>query len=716
MIAACFLLALCSLWSYGRAQDPGEYVCQASRVCRNPATQLPLRALLRPNAAIRAEPDEKAAVKSTGSALQPWFVYQRRDVDYSDAANPKGWYQVHDSATVPQGTEPTGWVHARDLFEWKNAIVVSYSPWGSGSDRRGRVMMFNDRKQVESLLFGQDGAAHAKEILADIDKGTEDLVPKYGVVMAEPRGGFLDINQSFYLLPVLDFVPIDGLTREARYLQVAAAVPQEAGDTGRAGSGGSTLANPEEVKRVSGTSGINQGNSRATQGGTRNLKFDIKFAIDMTGSMQPFIDGTRHAVTQLTNEFARVGEDTVMFGLVGYTDIAEQCIDGCPFVIKHNFTPDALVSRERLVELLKDPLTNANGGGDTPEDVFDGVMEAAAGPWREDALHFIIQIGDASSNLPGTKGAVLTEEAVRSKLDADNINLISMHIRDVSPRVPPDVPGDIVIAERQFRVLARNTPNTVSYFTTELDPYRPDQENANRFEALAKEVAGNLTAELERARKGDVSYVAEPGHEPAALPAEKGSPEEAGNIAKQAAQAAIIEYLGRGGERPRDLVAWVTDVDLTDSSRDALDVRVLVQRSELEELINAIDGLLSGAKRGEATEQTFFSALQTVVTGATLDRMQGMETKEGAIRSASAIIDLMPSWLRSLPYHSALQKMTFDDYDRMNPNERANFQRDLESKLALYKDFQTDQGIWHALSPRQSDLQHVYAMKLTDLP
>jgi hypothetical protein len=183
------------------------------------------------------------------------------------------------------------------------------------------------------------------------------------------------------------------------------------------------------------------------------------------------------------------------------------------------------------------------------------------------------------------------------------------------------------------------------------------------------------------------------------------------------ARAALIEYLGREADPPRDLVAWVTDVDLADPARDSLDVRVLLERRDLGDLIEVLDGLIKGARRTSMlSEADFFSTLQTVVTGATLDRMAGLGSAESAIRSASAISDLLPRWVNTLPYKSSLQRTTFDDFTRMNPNERANFEAELEAKLRLYRDYNNDKDIWHALSPRHSDLQHVYPMRLSDLP
>ncbi|NGM24294.1 VWA domain-containing protein [Roseomonas stagni] len=535
------------------------------------------------------------------------------------------------------------------------------------------------------------------------------MVERHGVVMAEPRT-FIDINNRFYILPVLAFEPIEGLARDARLLRVAAAVPQETGDTGRAAPGAATLSDAGVRERV--TRGTDQ-----IGASTRDLGVDIKFVIDMTGSMQPYLDATREAVIRLMDEIGR-NNDIVRFGLVGYTDVQAQCSE-CRFAVSRNFTPGEPVTGQQIRDALSLPEARASGGGDWPETVFEGVLEAINSPWRPNALRFVLLIGDASANQLGQKDATLSPDTVRSQLEANSVRVLAVHIKPTAANLPREITSDHPVAEAQFRTLSAlpGGQGGSAYLDLAVNPARP-AEARDAFEPVVRRLARTLTEVVAEARRGDPALMASVGVG-AAAPTRAAAPpsgRDATTLAREAASAALIEYLGRTGERPRDLVAWVADVDLSDTSRDALDVRVLLERRDLGDLIEALTGLLQGIRRATMTEANFFSAVQTVVTGATLDRMTGLGSAEAAVRSSSAIVDILPRWVASLPYRSSLQRMTFDDFERMNPNERANFEVELEAKLRLYRDFNNDRDIWQALSPRHSDLQHVFAMRLSDLP
>ena len=204
--------------------------------------------------------------------------------------------------------------------------------------------------------------------------------------------------------------------------------------------------------------------------------------------------------------------------------------------------------------------------------------------------------------------------------------------------------------------------------------------------------------------------------------AEDSKPGAVESEAKLAADAAretlvegLIEYLGRRGQRPNDLVAWVADIDLTDQSRDALDVRVLVSRSELDELIKLLKDLQQASVTGKATDKSMFEALQTIVTGTTLDRLSQMASG-GDTKKMAALSGLLPSWISSLPYTSELQRMTFDDYDRLTADDKVKFETDLSAKITLYSTFANNPTSWQKLSPTSGDLDDVMPVLLSDLP
>jgi len=105
-----------------------EITCSPDSICRQTSTGLPLRALPRASSTIYEKADEGSTVLNANvPAFSPLFVFQRQNVDYSDPANPTGWYQV--GALID---DPVGWMHARDILEWKQALMVAYSHPGTG--------------------------------------------------------------------------------------------------------------------------------------------------------------------------------------------------------------------------------------------------------------------------------------------------------------------------------------------------------------------------------------------------------------------------------------------------------------------------------------------------------------------------------------------------------------------------------------------------------
>jgi len=105
-------------------QAAEEYECPDREVCRNTGTLLPLRVLPRPFSTIYSEKDVNSEVFSSNvTAFRPLFVFDRVDVDHSDPSEVKGWYRVGASEKIP-----IGWIQAKDALEWKQALLVSYTP------------------------------------------------------------------------------------------------------------------------------------------------------------------------------------------------------------------------------------------------------------------------------------------------------------------------------------------------------------------------------------------------------------------------------------------------------------------------------------------------------------------------------------------------------------------------------------------------------------
>ena len=115
---------------------------------------------------------------------------------------------------------------------------------------------------------------------------------------------------------------------------------------------------------------------------------DLCFVIDTTGSMGPFIEAAKRQLLKTIEALGAERSVDLQIGLVEYRDHPPQ---DKSFVTTINpLTPD-LARMQKVINRL-----NADGGGDAPEAVYDGVFEACTKmEWREFSCRFILLVGDA---------------------------------------------------------------------------------------------------------------------------------------------------------------------------------------------------------------------------------------------------------------------------------------------------------------------------------
>lgn len=117
----------------------------------------------------------------------------------------------------------------------------------------------------------------------------------------------------------------------------------------------------------------------------KNQPVDLVFVVDTTGSMQDDIDEARRKMKQIVAALDDRNPDNRV-GVVAYRDKGDA-------YVARTFTK--LEAGEKRVLRSLDKL-KADGGGDFPEHVFAGIVEALEEqPWREGATHHVLVIGDA---------------------------------------------------------------------------------------------------------------------------------------------------------------------------------------------------------------------------------------------------------------------------------------------------------------------------------
>ncbi len=115
---------------------------------------------------------------------------------------------------------------------------------------------------------------------------------------------------------------------------------------------------------------------------------DLCFVIDTTGSMGSFIEAAKQQLLDTIQLLSADSNIDLQVGLVEYRDHPPQ---DTSFVTRIYPLTANLKQMQKDINKLA-----ANGGGDAPEAVYDGVRDAASEmKWRSHSCRFILLVGDA---------------------------------------------------------------------------------------------------------------------------------------------------------------------------------------------------------------------------------------------------------------------------------------------------------------------------------
>jgi serine/threonine-protein kinase PpkA len=646
-----------------------EIACDGQSVCREPDTGLPARVLARAfsKAYKDKSADDAAVAVEAMPALTPLYVFARDGIDLSDPAAPAGWYQVADS----EGGPPLGWLQAKDAVEWRQALVVAYTHPGVGEEERKRVLMFEYVEDLQELTESDDRDTQAQGIYGMIDEGKVPAV----IVSKEPER-FVSITEKFYLLPIVDhrMTDIDG--DEARYLRLAAAVPEKRGPD--------TLAEEAYAEQAKQEADLEAADKAAPD-------VDIVFVMDMTRSMQPYIDNTRKAVMELAGSLiaAEGLQERVRFGLVGYRDSVEQ-IPALEFTAR-NFTPELLSAQDFNALVESQAKATRIGSVDYAEEVYAGVEMAIDSSWRENSLRFLILVGDASAHPPGHKQSTTGKDApvLKQALTDAHIHPYAVHLKDY--RMGNDHP----IAEGQFSTLAKvQGSEKIALRPVDIGA-QPDYA---AFADAVEGISGSLVTTLKGDESGGSGQTDKPADGPVADP-----------NAVALRQAALVEYLGRAAEPPKDILVWALDRDLTNPTIRSMEVRVLITKEQLSNLILALDGVMQAMAKQQQEQIKLFEALQSVASATMKNPDQ--------IGQAGKLAEtgLLPKFIEALPYRSEILSLTEDSYASLTADQRAALETSLLAKLEQYRDI-NESDAWIKLNSADADAQKVFPLHLSYLP
>ena len=125
---------------------------------------------------------------------------------------------------------------------------------------------------------------------------------------------------------------------------------------------------------------------------------DIVFVMDVTESMQPYIDAVKQNVIAFAQDLQANSRD-YRLGLVTFEDYVVSKYPDCNCAYRNAMTSDVKQFTEWVGSL------HAGGGGDIPEDQLDALAYAATFPFRPEAEGIIIIITDAPPHHDGDGSA-----------------------------------------------------------------------------------------------------------------------------------------------------------------------------------------------------------------------------------------------------------------------------------------------------------------------
>lgn len=665
----------------------GQAFADRAPVTLGETSSLPLRVLTRPMATLYSDNTGATAIKSNLPVFQSYFVYDRPQGEALDSGT--GWYEV---GTDDKGTI-AGWIKAEDVFEWKQTMCLAYTH----PDGRSPVLMFEDEDALTAMALSDAGkrAEDAGRLYAAIDEAAKEgkvLPQDFPVVSVEPKMA-VDMTKQFYLLPILEHKAVDFGGREGRLLRVAAV----SGSGEKARESSDIRANDKFVKEA----------ASGTETQTKKLeemKFDLVWVVDTTRSMGPYIESVRNVMQNVSKQVAADPSlnGKIAFGLWGYRD--SESIAGIEYDTR-NFTPqlqnvdDFLKTMEGVEETKIDSV-------DMPEDMFAGVADAISKTaWRENAVRFVVLVGDAPSHDAGHKwnSSGQDENTLRALADESKVTMFSMHI------MPPNAKKFNKIGARQFSKLATN----------------PGQDKA-----MYGAIRGKDMASFDKLAGTIADAVIEFGSKAAQLvaeaPATASEPEAAKNPeAPEAAtggldrsdidraiRAAAVTWLGTQAQAqaPRDVEAWVSDKDLADSSKQALEVRILLNKRQLDSLAGVLQDVLKAGQENQVSGDDFFTSLQAASAAASRD--PDMLTGIDSLAESG----LIPEFLAGLPYHSQLMDMSNDLWASWGPDEQDAFLTRLEAKIRAYASIHDNSELWVALNQGDDPSEYVAPIQLELMP
>lgn len=621
------------------------------------------RVLTRPGAALSASPGGPG--KGGIDAFTRYYVYARKTVGAAE------WVEVGADSSG----KINGWLRADQTVPWRQQLALAFKPPGN----RQPLLFFKEREPLEAIIDNKDPAKASAPIRAALAKNGKE--PRIAAI--EPQTS-VDINQQFYLLPILQAEETYSASGPSVRLLEVASVTDDA----------DPAAAPAKTP--------------SQQTVLKNFNAAVVFVIDSTISMGPYIERTREAVQRIYDkvEASRLSKQ-VRFGLVAYR-ASPTASPGLEYLAQEFVDPSEVGTGEDFLQRVRGLKPAAVSSSRFDEDAYAGVMGALRDiEWADYGARYLILITDA-----GALGA--TDALSSTGLDAREVRMEAKHrgvaIYSLHLQTPQGAKNHATARAQYEELSSHELLDQPLYYGVEAG-------SVKEFGRIVDALGDAITEQVAAAYRGESvvgsARSADPGFGRDAKPAA----DPAARAKQQAAQlgyAMKLAYLGReqGVEAPSVFQAWIADRDLDDLTRNTTEVRVLLTKNELSNLQQAVKEISGAALKGVTSPNTFFEQLSVATAGFARNPDAARKSKSATL----ADFGLLGEFIDGLPYRSELLALDQDSWSAMDSGPQEALIRSMNKKLRLYQIYNADSDRWVRLAEDGDPRDDVYPVPLDALP
>lgn len=552
-----------------------------------------------------------------------------------------------------------GFIRADKLIDWKQTIVAVFN--GTNRSSRERSLMFKSPDTIDEVLHSPNPRERLAQMRADAAVGR----PGDGSVVAIEPENPPDIRQSFYFFPILSLQEKRlGSRITGRVLHVA------------------SLSKVEQVQPP-----VERNRELA------DMRVGVVFVIDTTTSMSPYILRVRQAMARVQSKLEQspLGQK-MRFGLIGFRQSLADNAPGVEYHVKTFLRLGKEATAAAFVHEIDNVKESPVPTGGFNEDSLGGVYEALkSSEWKDFDARFIVLVTDAGPLLPESGKHLLAPGLGPAQLqrlaEEEKISIAVLHLKT------PEGSSDHAGARAQYEILSR-MGGAPSYFDV------PDGA-LDRFAGGLDTLGDTILSRVQALASG-----------------ENNRPVPTGNPIRDAIErnfyAMQLAYLGRreGSHAPDMFEAYLPDRDLSDPTKEATEIRLILTKNQLATMHDVAKGIIESAERSRLDPGQFFSQLRMAV--ATLAR----DPNRQVARDPQTLGGALGEFLEGLPYASSSPILGIDSqmWIQMGPARQAEMRVDLERKLRFFEAWHNTPENWVALTQGVPEGEKVTAFPLSQLP